>query len=838
MTDTTLPSIMHLPVGSMLGEYCITGVIGQGGFSIVYLAYEASLDRTIAIKEFFPTVLAQRSAGHSVAVASSSNQPIFKVGLESFLREAKLQAKFFHPALVEVIRVWEQNNSAYIAMRYHRGQNLRDMKRSGMDLGAEQILSFVKPIFDALSLLHAHNVIHRDVSPDNILIRETGEPVLLDLGAARTVVAGMTQALTTVLKPGYAPIEQYADDGALEQGPWTDVYGLAAVVYFLYIGKAPPQAVTRIVSDSLASDELLAPVPSALRPVLRSAMAVLPANRYRTIAEFRSAFVDAIGTPAVSAAPPVSAGDRPAFAGDDQDDSTVVLPVKARQIAPVSINNAALAAASTSIATASGPILPSLPAQAQPNPLTNGAQPQYQEMPTPPSRATTLPTANTPQSKRLLKYSAAAFALLATASVWIWTSRSAAPVNSVVANVEQSSVRPVEPAAKVAEPQPTMSAAANPSVVPAAPASVPEKMESAALPITTKASEVGRAPITAQPAPAKSNNANNSVKNLQTPPSLPPPSAPRQLVVNETRVAAAKTADAAKAAPLSAIPSAVAPVAAPRTEPAESEESLAWKRAMTSRSVFDLMAYLGKYPEGTHAEDARKSLPHTQRTSEGCLLRNALVRKFSWSGKCSDGVAFGSGVLKWVTQTGVTGTFEGRGTLKNGIMIGRWIFDLSPVAPDPWAIVNRTIDFDNIGNVSRRQRYALQNGRQYEGETDANEKRYFGYLNGAGAYTHENGGEHRGQFVLGKRHGPGVYTYKDHARFKRLSASWVDGRLEGQGKLEFLDGSALSGVFPRGKSAGFDGIVKKLRADGSVAETQVWRDGKPEGSDVSPIKGF
>ena len=83
---------MHLPVGSMLGEYCITGVIGQGGFSIVYLAYEASLDRTIAIKEFFPTVLAQRSAGHSVAVVSSSNQPIFKVGLESFLREAKLQA--------------------------------------------------------------------------------------------------------------------------------------------------------------------------------------------------------------------------------------------------------------------------------------------------------------------------------------------------------------------------------------------------------------------------------------------------------------------------------------------------------------------------------------------------------------------------------------------------------------------------------------------------------------------------------------------------------------------------------------------------------------------------
>ncbi len=785
---------MHLPVGSMLREYCITGVIGQGGFSIVYLAYEASLDRTIAIKEFFPTVLAQRSAGHSVAVVSSGNQPIFKVGLESFLREAKLQAKFFHPALVEVIRVWEQNNSAYMAMRYHRGQNLRDMKRSGMDLGAEQILSFVKPIFDALSLLHAHNVIHRDVSPDNILIRETGEPVLLDLGAARTVVAGMTQALTTVLKPGYAPIEQYADDGALEQGPWTDVYGLAAVVYFLYVGKAPPQAVTRIVSDSLASDELLAPVPSALRPVLRSALAVLPANRYRTIAEFRSALIEALDMPEAAVASPEANGQRFAATDDDQDDSTVVLPVRARPLATVNTSNSARSAPSTSTvsATTAEPLLPSRPPQAQPNPLTTGAQPQPQRTPTLPSTATSERTPSTPHSKQMLQYGAAALAVVAAASIWIWTSRSPPDVSLGALSIVQSSVPPAERSTDVTTPKPSADA-------------LPKSLPTHELPPT------------------------------QSPP--PPTSGPRQLVANEPAVAVSKPA-VGVADPSTPASPAIATVAAALPTRRESEESLAWKRAMTSRSVFDLMAYLGKYPEGTHAEDARKSLPHTQRTSEGCLLRNALVRKFSWSGKCSDGVAVGSGVLKWVTQTGVTGTFEGRGTLKNGIMIGRWIFDLSPVAPDPWAIVNRTIDFDNIGSVSRRQRYALQNGRRYEGETDASEKKYFGELNGAGVYTSASGGEYRGQFLLGKKHGPGVYTYKDHARFKRLTASWVDDRLEGQGKLDLVDGSAFVGIFLRGKKGGFDGTVKKLRADGSVAETQVWRDGKPEGSDVSPIKGF
>ena len=835
MSDATVSSTVHLPVGSMLGEYCITGVIGQDGFSIVYLAYEASLDRTVAIKEFFPTVLAQRSLGHSVAVVTLSNQPVFQAGLESFLREAKLQAKFFHPALVEVIRVWEQNNSAYIAMRYHRGQNLRDLKRSGVELSAEQILNFVKPILDALSLLHAHDVIHRDVSPDNILIRETGEPVLLDLGAARTVVAGMTQALTTVLKPGYAPIEQYADDGALEQGPWTDVYGLAAVVYFLYIGKAPPQAVTRVVSDSLVSDELLAPVPSALRTVLRSALAVLPANRYRTIAEFRSAFIDAIGTPTVDVLSPDTNNHRAAVVGDDQDDSTVVLPISERRIAPVGADKAALAASSTSnaSATVTGPIFPALRPPVQPDAMTAAAHPQHREIRTLPSTANSQRPASTPLSNRRLKYGAAALAILGTTSVWIWTNRSMPPVNSSAVSIAQTSIPPAKPHESVAAIKSTRNPAAGGATGALTPVTVPDKVETAAPPVAPKAPEIGRSLIAAAPAPAKSSEANKTVKNLQTPPLSSPAHVPDQIVANEPVPKPAT----AKADPLPGVPSAAVPAAVRPTVRTKSDESLAWERAVKSRSAFDLMAYLGKFPTGEHAHEAHKSLVKAQRSSEGCLLRITFVRAFSWNGKCSGGMAVGEGVLVWETQP-AGGTGEGRGKFNNGIMVGRWTFDYAiPATSQFRGVVGRVIDFDLSGNVPKQQRLTYRDGATYVGETNSGMENYFGVRHGEGRYTFANGDEYRGTYVGDKANGTCVKTYKNNLRYKRYTGRIVDNLFDGLGTLEFTDGTALSGNFKRGTD-GFDGVVKKLRADGSVAETQMWRDGKPEGSKESPIKGL
>jgi len=289
MDTPSQQNLNQLPPGTILGDFKITGVVGEGGFGIVYLAYEATLDRTVAIKEYLPSSIAGRTGNQSVMVRSQLNTNAFTSGLKNFLREAQMLARFSHPAMVEVHRVWEQNSTAYMAMRYYPGKTLRELRQASSDFDEASIRRILEPIFDALSLLHAQNVIHRDVSPDNILMRGNGAPVLLDLGAARMVIGGMTQALTTVLKPGYAPIEQYVDDGTMQQGPWTDVYGLGAVLYFLLVGAAPPQAVARMITDPLrnmASAVKIPVAPNIVDAVIK-ALAVRPENRFQSVDELR-----------------------------------------------------------------------------------------------------------------------------------------------------------------------------------------------------------------------------------------------------------------------------------------------------------------------------------------------------------------------------------------------------------------------------------------------------------------------------------------------------------------------------------------------------------------------
>ena len=290
MDTPSQQNLNQLPIGTVLGDFKITGIVGEGGFGIVYLAYEAALDRTVAIKEYLPSSIAGRTGSQSVMVRSQLNSNAFTTGLKNFLREAQLLARFSHPAMVEVHRVWEQNSTAYMAMRYYDGKTLRELRQADGKFDELYIRRLVEPIFDALTLLHAQNVIHRDVSPDNILMRGNGSPVLLDLGAARLVVGGMTQALTTILKPGYAPIEQYVDDGTMRQGPWTDVYGLGAVLYYLLTGAAPPQAVARMITDplrnSMASNAKI-PVAPYFLDALAKALAVRPDDRYQTVDDLR-----------------------------------------------------------------------------------------------------------------------------------------------------------------------------------------------------------------------------------------------------------------------------------------------------------------------------------------------------------------------------------------------------------------------------------------------------------------------------------------------------------------------------------------------------------------------
>ncbi|QNP49079.1 serine/threonine protein kinase [Diaphorobacter aerolatus] len=281
---------MSLPLHTRLGEFEIISVIGEGGFSIVYLAHDHQLERTVAIKEYLPGAIAYRNADGIVLPRFEKYESTFKTGLQSFLKEARILAQFEHHSLIRIHRFWEQNGTAYMVMQYCQGKTMRQILQNDPERGRDEgwLKQVIAPVLDALKLLHSRNCYHRDLSPDNIMILDSGAPMLLDFGAARQVIGDMTQALTVILKPGFAPIEQYADDESMRQGPWTDIYGAGAVLYFAAAGKAPTASVARLVKDpikKLSAQPDLPFTPQFSRAV-DHALALFPPDRPQSIEEF------------------------------------------------------------------------------------------------------------------------------------------------------------------------------------------------------------------------------------------------------------------------------------------------------------------------------------------------------------------------------------------------------------------------------------------------------------------------------------------------------------------------------------------------------------------------
>lgn len=242
-----------LPVGTMLAEFELTRTLGEGGFGIVYLALDHSLQRRVALKEYMPSQLASRGAGTSVSVKAERYRDTFEAGLKSFINEARLLAQFDHPALVKVYRFWEANGTAYMVMPFYEGQTLKDALKALSGPPDEAWLrGLLTPLSEALKVIHGEQCFHRDIAPDNIILLGGvhTRPLLLDFGAARRVISDMTQALTVILKPGYAPLEQYAEVPHMKQGPWTDIYALAAVIYFAITRRTPPPSVGRMMGDT------------------------------------------------------------------------------------------------------------------------------------------------------------------------------------------------------------------------------------------------------------------------------------------------------------------------------------------------------------------------------------------------------------------------------------------------------------------------------------------------------------------------------------------------------------------------------------------------------------
>jgi serine/threonine protein kinase/HAMP domain-containing protein len=239
----TMPA-SALAAGSMLFEYRIDAVLGQGGFGMTYLATDVNLNARVAIKEYLPAEFAHRSADNSVFPLWPEDRALYQEGLDSFLVEARTLATFRHANIVRVARFFEAHHTAYAVLEYEKGTSLKQWWLKQVTLPEQELLTLLLPLLDGMAVVHESGFLHRDIKPDNIYVREeNGSLVLLDFGSARETACNDPAILSNVVTPGYAPAEQYI--GA-EQGPWTDIYAIGATLYWLVTGAKPPPATTRI----------------------------------------------------------------------------------------------------------------------------------------------------------------------------------------------------------------------------------------------------------------------------------------------------------------------------------------------------------------------------------------------------------------------------------------------------------------------------------------------------------------------------------------------------------------------------------------------------------------
>lgn len=295
-------SPLYLPHGLVIGgQFRVGRMLGQpGGYGISYLAWDVHRQQRVAIKEYLPRSLAGRAANSSdVQVHAPEHAEAFRQGLKHFLHEARQIARLDHPNLVNVRSFFRAHGTAYLVMDYYEGVSLGDYLGS-LDEGrvdAQTAVALLGPVLLGLEFAHRQRIVHRDIKPQNIYLAKGGHAILLDFGAARQPAnEAIRSGMAVALPEGYAPIEQYQKQG--EQGPATDVYGMAAILYRMVTGAPPPPAPDRIGRDPVAVRADLQP--TAFAAVLRRALATRAQERYPTAAAFHAALFEALDMPAVA----------------------------------------------------------------------------------------------------------------------------------------------------------------------------------------------------------------------------------------------------------------------------------------------------------------------------------------------------------------------------------------------------------------------------------------------------------------------------------------------------------------------------------------------------------
>ena len=288
-TDTTQHRLA-LPQGTRIRDFEFHRVLGHGGFGITYLGWNLALDIPVAIKEYLPTDLATREPNGAVVPQTSQSQSDFRWGLDRFLDEARILARFQHPHIVRIHQYFEAHRTAYIAMDYVEGETLSDLLKRKGRMVEDEVKAVLYPLLNALEVVHRADFLHRDIKPGNIVLRDKdGSPVLLDFGAARQAVGAKSRSVTSIVTPGYAPIEQYSTKG--KQGPWTDIYALGGVCYRALTGHMPDDATERMRDDPLvlAAKRCHLGASKAFLSVIDWAMVVNEGDRPQSIEAWREA---------------------------------------------------------------------------------------------------------------------------------------------------------------------------------------------------------------------------------------------------------------------------------------------------------------------------------------------------------------------------------------------------------------------------------------------------------------------------------------------------------------------------------------------------------------------
>jgi len=327
-----------LPAGTEFEGYRLLGVLGAGGFGVTYLAEEIALSREhsrrIAIKEFIPASIAARVSGsREVRSLRPQDGQAYRKLLDRFLREAETLGRFDHPNIVPVLRYFERHGTAYIVMKFVEGESLGAVLKRRQRLSEGEVRWFLPGLLDGLVEVHKQNFLHRDVKPDNILLRADGGPVLVDFGAARLAAAdASTMTRTAVISEGYAPYEQYDTHG--RQGPWTDIYGVGATLYCALTGTAPVKSPDRLIAKVRGQPDPLVPIATvageplsaAMEVAVTRALSLMETERPQSVERFRALVcagtvpepqsfaiiaVDSVGERAAPAAEPGATVDRP-----------------------------------------------------------------------------------------------------------------------------------------------------------------------------------------------------------------------------------------------------------------------------------------------------------------------------------------------------------------------------------------------------------------------------------------------------------------------------------------------------------------------------------------------